>query len=166
MKKLILFAATIFALVSCSKQKTVDYNTDVTVKLAATPGDFDSVIVNIKQVIILSSGGRKTLLVYHPTDVLLFGAESDTLVSGKVPAGSLKEVGLILGKEGHRLVKDGISYDLKIPGGQIAPVKLNVPGELVLGIPYKLSLNFDVAQSIVTAGDDEYILNPVVSTVQ
>ncbi|WP_262909320.1 DUF4382 domain-containing protein [Mucilaginibacter roseus] len=98
MKKVILFFATGLLLLGAScKKNNSDGNGNtsrVTVKLTDAPGLFDALILNVKQVVIISSGGRATVdLNERPIDILRFRAGRDTVLAGVVvPAGRLQEV--------------------------------------------------------------------------
>ncbi|MDR6944092.1 DUF4382 domain-containing protein [Mucilaginibacter pocheonensis] len=170
MKKIILFsvAAIALAFTSCKKDSNKSSSqAHVTVKLTDAPGAYDAVILNIKQVVILSSGGDKTVDVNSgPIDILRFRQGRDTVLAGvDVPAGRLQEVRLVLNNTGNRVVINGISYDLNTPSGQTSGVKLKVQDNLTGGVEYTLLLDFDAAQSIVVTGNGKYNLKPVIRAI-
>ncbi|MDB4924813.1 DUF4382 domain-containing protein [Mucilaginibacter sp.] len=170
MKKLILFAIAIAGLgfASCTKNNSDSSGTThVTVKLTDAPGSYDAVILNIKQVVIISAGGQKVIDVNAtPIDILRFRQGRDTVLAGvDVPAGRLQEVRLVLNSTGNRVVIGGVSYDLNTPSGQTSGVKLKVQDDLVAGVAYTLMLDFDAAQSIVATGSGKYNLKPVIRTI-
>ncbi|MCQ6959553.1 DUF4382 domain-containing protein [Mucilaginibacter aquariorum] len=170
MKKLLLFSVALLGLgfASCKKDSSSSAGTTrVTVKLTDAPGAYDAVILNIKQVVILSSGGEKTVDVNGtPIDILRFRNGKDTVLAGvDVPAGRLQEVRLVLNNTGNKVVINGISYDLNTPSGQTSGVKLKVQDDLKAGIGYTLLLDFDAAQSIVTTGNGKYNLKPVIRAI-
>ena len=170
MKKLILFSVALLSLgfTSCKKDNSNSSGTShVTVKLTDAPGAYDAVILNIKQVVILSSGGEKTVDVNAtPIDILRFRNGKDTVLAGvDVPAGRLQEVRLVLNNTGNRVVINGISYDMNTPSGQSSGVKLKVQDDLTAGVAYTLLLDFDAAKSIVTTGAGGYNLKPVIRVI-
>jgi hypothetical protein len=170
MKKLILFSVALLGLgfASCKKDSSTSTGTArVTVKLTDAPGAYDAVILSVKQVVIHSSGGEKTVDVNGtPIDILRFRNGKDTLLAGvDVPAGRLQEVRLVLNNTGNRVVINGVSYDLNTPSGQTSGVKLKVQDDLTSGIAYTLLLDFDAAQSIVTTGNGKYNLKPVIRAI-
>ena len=170
MKKLILFSVALLGLsfASCKKDSSNSSGTSrVTVKLTDAPGAYDAVILNVKQVVILSSGGEKTVDVNGtPIDILRFRNGRDTVLAGvDVPAGRLQEVRLVLNNTGNRVVIGGVSYDLNTPSGQSSGVKLKVQDDLKAGIGYTLLLDFDAAQSILMTGNGKYNLKPVIRAI-
>ncbi|MFD2866847.1 DUF4382 domain-containing protein [Mucilaginibacter antarcticus] len=169
MKKLILFSVAVLGLsfASCKKSSNTEGTTRVTVKMTDAPGAYDAVILSVKQVVILSSGGERTVNVNGtPIDILRFRNGRDTVLAGvDVPAGRLQEVRLVLNNTGNRVVINGISYDLNTPSGQTSGVKLKVQDDLTPGIAYTLLLDFDAAQSIVTTGNGKYNLKPVIRAI-
>lgn len=166
MNKLVLFSIALLTLVfgSCKKDEEQAH---VTVKLTDAPGSYDAVILNIKQVVIISSGGQRIVDVNgSPVDILRFRDGKDTVLAGvDVPAGRLQEVRLVLFETGNRVVVDGISHDLNTPSGQTSGVKIKVQENLAGGIEYILLLDFDAAQSIVLTGNGKYNLKPVIRAI-
>ena len=167
MKKLIVFSVAILTLAFVSCKKDNDEQAHVTIKLTDAPGAYDSVILNIKQVVIITSGGQETVDINGaPIDILQFREGKDTVLAGAgVPAGRLQEVRLVLFNTGNRVVIDGVSYDLNTPSGQTSGVKLKVHEDLISGIAYTLLLDFDAAQSIVLTGSGKYNLKPVIRAI-
>lgn len=168
MKKIILFAAAflILGFTSCKKSST-STTTAVSVRLTDGPGPYDAVILNIKQVVIITAGGQQTLDINGgPIDILHFRLGKDTLLAASdIPAGELQEVRLVLNSTGNRVITNGASYDLTTPSGQTSGVKLKVKDNLTAGIAYTLLLDFDAGQSIVTTGSGKYILKPVIRAI-
>ncbi|MBS7563026.1 DUF4382 domain-containing protein [Mucilaginibacter sp. Bleaf8] len=170
MKKLFLFTVTAITLAFTACKKDNDSKSSqahVTVRLTDAPGAYDAVILSIKQVVILSSGGERTVDVNGgPIDILRFRQGRDTVLAGvDVPAGRLQEVRLVLNNSGNRVVIGGVSYDLNTPSGQTSGVKLKVQDNLTGGIEYTLLLDFDAAQSIVVTGNGKYNLKPVIRAI-
>jgi hypothetical protein len=171
MKKIILIfiSALCLGLVSCKKDHNSNSSTTahVSVMLTDAPGAYDAVILNVKQVVLITSGGQKTLdIAGGPIDILHFMLGKDTLLAGAdIPAGQLQQVRLVLSDTGNTVTVNGTSYNLTTPSGQTSGVKLNVHDNLMAGIGYTLLLDFDAAQSIVLTGNGKYILKPVIRAI-
>ncbi|HVV53700.1 MAG TPA: DUF4382 domain-containing protein [Mucilaginibacter sp.] len=170
MKKIILFSLAVIGLglASCKKNNSSSaMNARVSIKLSDAPGAYDAVMLNVKQVVVITSGGQQTLNVGGgPIDILHFMLGKDTLLAATdIPAGRLEQIRLILDNTGNEVVVGGNSYNLTTPSGQESGVKLNVQDTLKAGIDYTFVLDFDAAQSIVLTGNGKYILKPVIRAV-
>lgn len=151
---------------ACEKSETSDGYTRTNVRMTDAPGAYDSVILNVQSVQILTDNGTTTLAVNATFDVLLFRNGKDTLIASQdIPSGRIQEVRLILASEGNRVVVDGQSHDLKTPSGQSSGVKLKVHDELIAGVAYTMLLDFDAASSIVKTGNGSYNLKPVIRVI-
>jgi len=163
---LILLACLGLAISSCQKDNSSG-STHFAVRLTDAPGAFDAVILNIKNVVIVTSAGQTTLNVAGgPIDILHFRMGKDTLLASQdIPAGTLQQIRLVLNDTGNKVVIGSTSYDLTTPSGQTSGVKLNVHDTLKAGIGYTLKLDFDAARSVVLTGNGKYILKPVIRTI-
>ncbi|MCO5937435.1 DUF4382 domain-containing protein [Mucilaginibacter sp. RB4R14] len=168
MNKIILFSVVILALgfASCKKSNSSN-TTPLSVRLTDGPGPYDAVILSVKQVVVITTGGQQTLDVNGgPIDILHFRLGKDTLLAATdIPSGQLQEVRLVLNTTGNKVIVNGISHDLTTPSGQTSGVKLKVMDNLTAGIAYTLLLDFDAGQSIVTTGSGKYILKPVIRAI-
>lgn len=166
---LIFIAILSLGLASCSKEHSsgAGTTTHVTVNLTDAPGLYDAVWLSIKSVVIVTDKGEQTLTVGGgPINILNFRLGKDTLLASKdIPAGTIQQIRLVLNDSGNKVVVGGTSYDLTTPSGQTSGVKLNVHDNLIAGIAYTLTLDFDAAQSIVLTGNGKYILKPVIRAV-
>jgi hypothetical protein len=165
MKKVILFSMAVLILgFTACKTNNSSPTTPVSVRLTDGPGNYDAVILSVKQVVIITDAGSQTLNVTGgPIDILHFRLGKDTLLAAQdIPAGHLQEVRLVLNNTGNRVVINGTSYDLNTPSGQTSGVKLKIQDNLTAGIAYTLLLDFDAAQSIVSTGSGKYNLKPVI----
>lgn len=167
MKKIILLSilAISFGFTACEKNQSG--TTTVNLRMTDAPGDFEAIILNIKEVEVKTSAGKALLDVKGGAfDILKFRNGRDTLIASEnIATGTLKEVRLILEPTGNMVIIDGVSYDLKTPSGQSSGVKIKVQEELVDGVAYTLLLDFDAAKSIVNTGNGKYILKPVIRAV-
>jgi hypothetical protein len=167
MKKIIFYGLTLvtMVIVSCSNSKT--NQTQLNVKMTDAIGDYDAIVLNIKEINVLTSNGNTVLPVGNKAfDILKFRNGRDTLIASEtVPSGRLQEVRLVLENTGNYLIKGGVRYDLTTPSGQSSGIKLKVQEELLDGVAYTLLLDFDAAKSIVSTGNGKYILKPVIRAI-
>ena len=167
MKKIILLSilAISFGFTACKKSQSG--TTTVNLRMTDAPGDFDAIILNIKEVEVKTSAGTALLDVKGGAfDILKFRNGRDTLIASEnIATGTLKEVRLILEPTGNIVIINGVSHELKTPSGQSSGVKIKVQEELVDGVAYTLLLDFDAAKSIVNTGNGKYILKPVIRAV-
>jgi hypothetical protein len=167
MKKIIFYGLTLvtMVIVSCSNSKT--NQTQLNVKMTDAIGDYDAIVLNIKEINVLTSNGNTVLPVGNKAfDILKFRNGRDTLIASEtVPSGRLQEVRLVLENNGNYLIKGGVRYDLTTPSGQSSGIKLKVQEELLDGVAYTLLLDFDAAKSIVSTGSGKFILKPVIRAI-
>jgi len=91
----------------------------------------------------------------------LTGANSLLLGTEDFDEGEIDQLRLILGTNNY-VVKDGVESDLKTPSAQQSGLKIKIDQELEAGQTYDLIIDFDVAKSIVVAGNSGNInLKPV-----
>jgi hypothetical protein len=158
-----LFGVSLFSCSEDSKYARLE------VRLTDAPGDYEEVNINIQGVQVHAedgeqNGGWKSLDVNGGMYNLLELTNGlDTLLGTiELPAGKVSQVRLILG-EGNTLKMNGTTIPLKTPSAQQSGLKVNVNATLVEGITYTILLDFDVARSIVKAGNSgNYILKPVI----
>ncbi|WP_432412160.1 DUF4382 domain-containing protein [Rasiella sp. SM2506] len=138
----------------------------VSVKLVDAPGDYDSVFIDVKDVVVTYNGGEEEVAIGNINagvyDLLeLTGGVSVLLVDDEIPAGDISQIRLILG-ENNTIVVDGDTFPLQTPSAQQSGLKINVNETLVGGVFYEFILDFDVDKSIVTQGNGGYLLKPVI----
>ena len=144
----------------------------ISIKLVDSPGDYDQVFVDIQDVMIKmndDSEGDNGWVSAGATpgvhDLLeLTGGQNAILVDDySVLAGELSQIRLVLGED-NKVVKDGEEFPLKTPSAQQSGLKLKVNQTVEAGYLYAFVLDFDVAKSIVDAGQsDNIILKPVIN---
>lgn len=165
--RMIIYALSLgIGLSACEKVEQAG-TSRMNVRMTDAPGDYDSILLNVKEVEIISSAGRTTIAVNAgPFDILSYRNGKDTLIASQdIPSGRMQEIRLVLHDEGNRIVVNGQSYDLETPSGQSSGVKIKVQEELVANVAYTLLLDFDAAQSIVLTGNGKYILKPVIRAI-
>ena len=151
------------------------------IMLRDSPGDYEEVNVEVVGIQVNRqakvAGGNPTTSgwidldakegVYNLLD-LTDGAEV-LIADGKLPAGDVKQVRLILG-ENNSVVVGGQSFPLTTPSAQLTGIKINVDVgvdvTLLEEINYYLQLDFEAAKSVVQSGaSGKYILKPVVKAI-
>jgi hypothetical protein len=152
----------------------VDNTARVQLKLVDLPGDYLEVNVNIVDVQYNNSEdeeGWKSFESFEGEQIVdlteLTGGVNLVLSNELIPAGTLKQIRLILG-DGNTIVVEGddklpsLPLPLTTPSAQQSGLKLNLDAELEAGFSYTFVLDWDVQKSIVETGSDKYILKPVI----
>jgi hypothetical protein len=165
----VMAIGAIILLAGCDKSENTG-NATLQVMLTDAPGDFDEVLIDIRDVQIHTStsdneGGWQSLDVNEGVYNLLdFRNGMDTLLAAiELPAGSISQMRLVLGPENQIKVGD-VYFDLETPSAQQSGLKFNINANLTAGLVYKLWIDFDAARSIVLKGNEGYSLKPVIRT--
>ncbi|MDF3076742.1 MAG: hypothetical protein K0S09_631 [Sphingobacteriaceae bacterium] len=167
MKKLFIIPAlALLALFSSCENDSKSSLTRVNIKMTDGPGSYDALLINVKEVHVITSEGESVLPVNSGTfDILKFRMGKDTLLASQdIPAGKLQEIRLVL-NDGNKVVVGGVPYNLTTPSAQSSGLKLKINDDLSSGIEYTLTLDFDAAKSIVQTGNGKYILKPVIRAI-
>lgn len=141
--------------------------TDMSVSLTDGPGNYDKVNIDLQGVeVITEAEGTKTLDtktgIYNLLD---YSNGTDTVVAtGTMKIGGISQIRLILG-DNNTVVVDGVSYHLITPSAQESGLKLQLHDQLMAGVKYALTLDFDANQSIVQQGNGNYLLKPVIRVI-
>ena len=176
-KKLSLFllslAAGVFVFISCNKSSNSSGGSGLLeVRLTDDPSTYDAVYIDVQKVEVNvssdsgTSSGWQTLPLLRPGvyNLLNFRNGIDTvLASVSLPAGKLSQMRLVLG-DNNSVVIGGQSFPLKTPSAQQSGLKFNIHSTLTSGIVYRLWSDFNAGRSIVTTGNGQYILKPVIRT--
>jgi hypothetical protein len=170
---LILSLVSLTVLNSCKKNSTNDGKARLQVYLTDAPGDYEAVYIDVKDVQINvtgdSSNGWQSLQNVKAAsyDLLKLVNDDDTLLAdANIPSGKLHQMRLILGTENYVKI-EGTSQLIKLetPSAQQSGLKLNIQQDVLDGILYTITLDFDVAKSIVKTGNNKYILKPTIRTI-
>lgn len=164
-------AVAVFA--GCSNDDDANQKTaSVSVRMTDAPGDYQSVLVEVTDVMIKSGNSTGdeegwTSLGNIQTGVYdlleLTGGVTQLLADSEVPAGYYSQIRLVLGNDNEVVTTDGERQSLSTPSAQQSGLKLQLNQELEAGEEYEFLLDFDVDQSIVTAGSaGGYLLRPVI----
>lgn len=177
--KLRKFAGLLFAAIavttfySCSNEddNLDDQNARITVRMTDAPGDYEAVFVHVIDVMVqtdATAGGDEgwTSLENVETGTYnlleLTGGITQLLANAEIPAGPLSQIRLVLGDD-NTVVIDGESQPLSTPSAQQSGLKLQVNQTLEAGQQYDFLLDFNVDQSVVSAGSSGgFILKPVI----
>jgi hypothetical protein len=171
----LFFIAFLF---SCDSNKLEDINDaapTISVRLVDAPGDYEAVNVEIVDVMIkmdndnTDDNGWISLNATNGIVNLLdfTGGFSKVLVDRfPIPAGTLSQMRLVLGNGNTIIIKNDNNedeeFELKTPSAQQSGLKLKVNTLIEEGFTYDFILDFDVAKSIVHAGNSgNIILKPV-----
>jgi hypothetical protein len=127
--------------------------------------------VDIQQIEIMMGDSSSPIILTgtHPGvyNLLDLTNGKDTLLADAViPAGTISQIRLILGDNNSIVTTSDEKIALKTPSGQESGLKVQVHQDVSGGILYRLKLDFDVAKSIVKAGNSgKYLLKPVLRII-
>jgi Domain of unknown function (DUF4382)/Carboxypeptidase regulatory-like domain len=143
-------------------------NARLEIRLTDAPCDYDEVNIDIQEVNVHTStdnteSGWKSLAIKPGVyDILKLTNGLDTLLGSiELPAGRISQIRLVLG-DNNTIKVDGVTKELSTPSAQQSGLKLNVQADLIAGIVYSITLDFDAARSIVEKGNGGYSLKPVI----
>lgn len=141
------------------------------VRLIDAPAAYQAVNIYVDSVRVHFESGdtvsgwytiSRTPAVY---DLLAYAHGRDTIIAeAAIPAGYYSQLRLYIGS-GSNIVKDGLTEPLEIPSGSQSGLKLNIQANIVSGVKYELTLDFDAGRSIVVTGNGRYKLKPVIKVV-
>ncbi len=155
-------------LTSCDEDTTKDNQTaQLSVRMTDAPANYDEVLIDVQGVEIKGNGDSMVMLnttakVYNLLE--LSNGVNALIATGDVNAGSISQIRLILGTNNSVMV-DGVVYPLTTPSAMQSGLKLQVNQTFEAGASYEMLLDFDASQSIVTTGNNEYQLKPVIRTI-
>lgn len=171
-----LFFAAASVLVSCEKIKepTPDPgSTHFSLLLTDTPGDYQAVWIDIRQILIKVSSDSSEdsgwievpLAKEQPYNLATLRNGRDSLLGeADLPAGNVSQLRIVLGGNNSLISSTGKELPLKAPSGDASTLKLNIQANLVSGQPYTLVLDFNTRQSIIATSQGNYSLQPAVHT--
>jgi len=165
----ILYAAFFISLVvlipACNKDK--NDKAHLSVRMTDAPANYDAVMIDVQGVEVTGSNGSVISLNTHNGmyNLLDFTNGVDTLIaSADIDAVTISQVRLILGTNSTVTV-DNVIYHLSTPSASQSGLKLQVHQTFAAGVSYNILLDFDANQSIVTLGNNEYQLKPVIRII-
>lgn len=170
-----LLLGGISTLTSCYESASDDSMGKTRLQIALTddPGDYKEVWIDVKEIRYNLTDaddqnwntlpGVKTGM-YNLLD--LVNDKDTVLADAEIPTGKLGQIRLVLGDNNYIITNRGEKLMLTTPSAQQSGLKLNIHQPVIGGIINKLTLDFDVAKSIVEAGNSgKYILKPVIRAV-
>jgi hypothetical protein len=163
-----LCIATIACLSACSKtEKNNTAKAKLQISLTDDPDpSIQEVWIDVQQIEVLMDGSGPVILNgSHPGlyNLLDLANGKDTLLAdAELPPGNISQIRLILGDNNFLVTRNGDQIALKTPSEQQSGLKVQVHQEITGGILYHLTIDFNVAKSIVFAGNSgNVILKPV-----
>jgi len=166
MKKVLLALMITSSMIACKNDDSGDGSASMKVYITDAPGDYEHIYLEVVEV-ALNNGGWQTMTLTQPDtfDILEYtNGDQLLLAEGDLDPGTTKEIRLVLGANNSIVLKDGSSYELKVPSGQSSglKIKLNVDKNVQAGQTYYVVLDFDAAKSVVKTGNGKYQLKPVI----
>lgn len=171
-----LFFAAVAAtlLFSCSDDDQNKNAARVMVHMTDAPGNYDEVWVDVVDVMVkadATASGDEGWTSVGNIDARLYnlleltGGVTALLADAQLPAGNLGQIRLVLGNN-NSVVVNGESQPLSTPSAQQSGLKLQVNQTLEAGMQYDFLLDFNVDQSIVSAGSGGgFVLKPVIRLI-
>jgi len=178
MKTLVLSACALFFFASCSRLGKSEQDDPINpnkarlqVRLTDDPGPYQAVLIDIRDVMINTTGdsvnGWQSLagVSAGQYDLLRLVNDDDTvLVNADLNPGRVEQIRLVLGPDNFVKI-DNQLIRLETPSAQQSGLKLNIHQDVSAGILYILTMDFDVARSIIRTGNGRYMLKPLIRTV-
>jgi hypothetical protein len=149
---------------SCKK----DVKTSYSIRMTDAPGPYTEVNIDLQSVEVTGNGGKSMMLSITPgiVNLLDFSNGLDTLIAtGELDYGSVEQIRLVLGAN-NTVVVNSVTYPLSTPSADQSGLKLQVHQVLTAGVAYNVLLDFDANKSIVSTGNGQYKLKPVIRTVE
>lgn len=147
---------------ACKKEEGTS---QLKVRMVDAPANLQQVNVEVTGVEIHTASQGWVSLPANPGvyDLLtLQDSVSAVLVNGgSFPSGDVSQMRLILGSNNY-IVADSIIYPLATPSAQQSGLKININYHFDPNETYELLLDFDAEKSIVTQGNGDYSLKPVI----
>jgi hypothetical protein len=171
-KTLLVAFLAAFVISSCSREEKSNDSSKARLQIALTddPGDYQAVLIDVQDIKINVTGdsvnGWQSLpnVQVGQYDLLRLVNDNDTILADvDIPAGRVHQIRLVLGPDNFVMV-DSQLVRLETPSAQQSGLKLNIQHDVEAGILYKLTMDFDVARSIVKTGNGKYMLKPVIRT--
>ncbi|MDZ4792919.1 MAG: DUF4382 domain-containing protein [Bacteroidota bacterium] len=141
------------------------------IALTDDPGDYQAVFIDVREIKINmtsdTANGWQTLqnVQAGQYDLLKLVNDDDTILADvDLIPGRVHQIRLVLGPDNFVQI-DNRLIRLEPPSAQQSGLKLNIQQDVKAGLLYKLTMDFDVAKSIVKTGNSKYILKPVIRTV-
>ena len=157
----------VLVIVSCDKENNTGNKAQLSILMTDAPATYDAVLIDLQRVEVTGNGGNAVVLntnsaIYNLLD--LTNGVNTLIATGDMEPGTISQIRLILGPN-NSVVVDGVSHPLSTPSAQQSGLKLQVHQTFEPGVSYAIMLDFDANQSIVSKGNGEYQLKPVIRTI-
>jgi hypothetical protein len=146
----------------------------VNVHMTDSPAYYDALTINIVRIEIHSSGSDsandKWQVISDSSQSInimdLTNGKTKLIGTKDLEPGTYNQLRLILGS-GNTVTVNGNSYPIKIPSGQQTGLKININTNINLtqGETTDMLLDFNVAKSVHITGVGQYMMQPVIHTV-
>jgi hypothetical protein len=161
----LFFSLVVLGITSCDKDNKE--KAQLSVLMTDAPGVYDAVLIDLQRVEVTGDGGNAIVLntnadIYNLLD--LTNGVNTLIATGDMEPGTMSQIRLILGPN-NSVVVDGVSYPLSTPSAEQSGLKLQVHQLFEPGVAYTILLDFDASQSVVEKGNGEYLLKPVIRTI-
>ena len=140
---------------------------NISVKLFDAPGDYESVFVEVKDVLLLIIDDKTVPNcwlslnakegIYDLLD-LTGGVEALLVEDLKIPTGIVYEIKLLLGDNNTIVMNNGETLPLFTPNTLQTGLEIRIDQQIKPNLDYTFLLDFDVAQSIVKTPTPDYII--------
>jgi hypothetical protein len=152
---------------ACSKD--ADHSTIFNLRMTDDPLDnVDEVNIDLLRIIVFTNEGKDSVDIGTNAGIynlLDYQGDLDTLIGSAVlQAETISQIRLVLGTENSIMV-NSVLHDLKTPSAQQSGLKINVHANIADLDVYNLLIDFDAEQSIVTQGNGNYSLKPVIKVM-
>lgn len=168
---LVMLLAGLFFITSCGTDSDPAMGT-MEVRMYDAPIDSaDEVNVSVQRVEVNRTGSADGWSVISEPNTTynlldLVNGAYEVLGDTTLETGTYQQIRLVLDENGHSVVVDGQTYDMKVPSGNQTGIKLNVNAQIEENITYVLLLDFDASRSVREAGQNnpsvDYVLQPVI----
>lgn len=127
---------------------------------------YQAVYVDVQSIEYKVDSGNFVYLPMSPVRVNLldFTNGQDTLLGNvELEEGQrVTQVRLILGSDNTLVLADGSEVDIATPSAQSSGLKFNIQSTVDVSSGYKVMIDFDAEKSVVSKGNGEYSLKPVI----
>lgn len=160
----LIFVLVLLSITFCRKDKPV--NTKVNLYLSDAPAYFKAVNIDIQKILVKydGSGNEQEVKLNHPGvyNLLDFSNGYDTLLGSiTVPPGKISQIHIMFGQN-NSFVNDSENVTLnlapEIENGMIISTDQKVTEEKI----FNLWIDFDASRSVISSGNRNYSLRPVV----
>lgn len=145
--------------------------TPIIIRLTDSPGDFDAVNIDLRDVQIHREPGNQDLGwesletnqgIYNLLD-LSNGVET-IIVNSEVMPGQISQIRLVLGPD-NSLEINGAVFPMENPGATHEGLKIELSEVLLEGVVSTFLIDFDAARSVIQESNDNFHLDPVLRGV-